>query len=115
MSAAAVNERYRAWVLAEVERAHAASASEGRPFGPLVVTIGNAHLPARFSSGQLVVTATLPQLFEAFAEDISAFIGDLEIGVSEAGGTPLSPDSYWCPVSGAWMVEPCLVRDRGEW
>lgn len=65
------------------------------------ITIGNVDLPAFVLDGLVYIQAPLPDIFEAFAEDISAFVRDLEARVSEAGGTALSLDSVGRAIFGA--------------
>lgn len=58
------------------------------------ISIGNVDLPAFVSDGVVYIQAPLPDIFEAFAEDLSAFISDLEVRVSEAGSAALSLDRH---------------------
>lgn len=113
----ATNEaRVRDELLAQVQVAHAQAHSQGRHPIALKVTLGDVDLPAFVSDGQLYVQAPLVDIFQAFAEDISAFLRDLEVRVSaEAPRGSLPFDRYWCPVSGTPVAFPCVVRDRGEW
>lgn len=108
--------RVRDDLLAQVQVAHAQAHSEGRHPVALKVTIGDVDLPAFVSDGKLHVQAPLERVFEAFAEDISAFLRDMEVRVSaETGRGALPLDRYWCPVSGAPVAIPCVVRDCGQW
>lgn len=107
--------RVREWILAEVARADAAADSEGRPGRSLEVVIGNAHLPVVVSNGECYIQAPLADVFEAFGEDISAFIGDLEIRISNTWSAALPLASYWCAVSGTWVAQPCVVSGSGDW
>jgi len=95
-----------------------ADVEANRPNGPrrtLVVTIGNVDLPAFVSRGRLYIQAPLPKLFEAFAEDISEFLSDLEVGVSATGRASLSSASFRRPISGAAMARARLVQRRRIW
>jgi hypothetical protein len=107
--------RVRQWILGQVEVAHAQAGGQGRLRRALKVTVGNTDLPAFLSNGELYIQAPLPSIFDAFAEDLPEFIGDLEIRVSRAGGGALPLDRHWCPVSGSPVALPCLVPDSGEW
>jgi hypothetical protein len=84
-----------------------------RSRGALTVTVGDVDLPAFVSNGQLYIQAPLPLVFEAFAESLSDFIRDMEIGVSGAGGRSLSLDRDGRPVFGAGVAKPRVVR-RGS-
>ena len=77
-------ERYRDFVQQALALANAEKDSPRRSRRALVVTIGNVDLPAFVSNGRLYIQAPLPSVFHAFAEDISEFLSDLEIGVSTA-------------------------------
>lgn len=79
----------------------------------LKVTIGNVDLPAFVSDGKLYVQASLGLLFEAFAENLSEFLRDMEVRVSTARGATLSLDRDGRPVHGAGMAESSVVSDRG--
>lgn len=113
----ATNEaRVRDELLAQVQIAHAQAHSQGRHPVALKVTLCDVDLPAFVSDGQLYVQAPLQRIFEAFAEDLSAFLGDMEVRISaETGRGALPLDRHWCPVSGAPVAIPCVVRGCGEW
>lgn len=98
-------------ILAQIKESDAEKIRSDRPRCPWTITIGNTDLPAFISDGKLYVQAPLPRVFEAFAEDLSAFIGDLEIRVSRAGCTAFSLDSDGRPVYGSCLAEQSLVRD----
>jgi hypothetical protein len=85
-----------------------------RPRNSFVVTIGNTDLSAFVSDGVVYIQAPLTHIFEAFAEDISAFIRDLEVRISDAGGSSLSLDSDGRPVYGKAVAESRVVRGRRE-
>lgn len=89
---------------------HASNVRQGGPRANLKVTIGNVDLPAFISNGQLYVQAPLPHVFEAFAEDLSAFLRDMEVRVSVEGGAPLPLDGDGRPVHGTTMAKPRMVR-----
>ena len=90
--------------------AHAATLRQDRQSGALTVTIGNTDLPAFVSDGRLYIQAPLPLVFEAFAEDLSAFVRDLEVRVSSQGGATLSLDSNGRPVHRAPVAQSSMVR-----
>lgn len=80
--------------------------------GTFKVSIGDTDIPAFVSSGKLYLQAPLGLFFEAFAEDLPAFIRDMEIRISDARGTPFSLDSNGRPVSLAGLAIPSLVPNR---
>lgn len=89
------------------------NAKDVRQCGPrraLTVTIGNVDLPAFLSDGLVYIQAPLPLIFEAFVEDLPAFIIDLEIGVSTKGGTPLSLAGDGRAFLISPVAEPGVVR-----
>jgi len=49
------------------------------------VTIGDVDLPAFVSNGYVYIQAPLPLVFQAFGEDLSDFVRDLEVGISTTG------------------------------
>ena len=85
---------------------------EDRQICALTVTIGNVDLPAFVSGGSLYIQAPLPHVFKAFAEDVSEFVRDLEVRVSDARGGSFSLDSDGRPVPGTRMAKSRVVRDR---
>lgn len=107
--------RVREWILAEVARADAEADRQDGQGRALEVLIGNAHLPVIVSDGECYIQAPLSDVFEAFGEDISAFIGDLEIRISNTWGAALPLARYWCAVSGTWVAQPCVASGSGEW
>jgi hypothetical protein len=107
--------RKRRQLLASISRANAQDVREDRHAGDFIVTLGDVDLPAFVSAGQLYVQAPLPHIFKAFAENISAFVSDMEIRVSDSRGTTFPLDSDGRPVHGAELVEPSVVSDRREW
>lgn len=56
------------------------------------VTIGDIDLPAYVSNGELYIQAPLGFVFEAFGENVSNFLRDMEVRISNPGGTTLSFD-----------------------
>lgn len=84
---------------------------EGAAF---TITVGNTDLPAFVSDGKLYVQAPLPLVFKAFAENLSDFISDMEIRVSDARGRPLSLDRNGRPIYRAPMAESSVVRSGGK-
>ena len=92
---------------------HVATLRYDRQKRSVVVAIGNVDLPAFISNGQLYIQAPLPLLFEAFAEDVSEFIRDMEVRVSSAGGGTLSLDRDGRPVYSTRLAQSRLVR-RGR-
>lgn len=95
-------------------RKNAASIRRDQADGSLIVTIGDTDLPAFVSSGILYVQAPLPHIFRAFAEDLSDFLGDMEVRVSDARGATLPFDSDGRPIYRAGMAISGLVSDSGE-
>jgi hypothetical protein len=93
---------------------HVATLRNDRQTGALVVSIGDVDLPSFVSDGRLYIQAPLPLVFKAFAEDISDFISDMEIRVSDARGRTLSLDRYGRPVSGAGVAQSRVVRSGGK-
>lgn len=92
---------------------HAPTLRSGGPSTPWQVTIGNVDLPAFFSNGLCYIQAPLPLVFEALAEDLPAFIRDMEIRVSNERGGTFSLDGNGRAVSGSWVAKPRVVR-RGR-
>jgi hypothetical protein len=91
------------------------NAQDVRPSGPrraLKVTVGNVDLPAFLSNGLVYIQAPLPHIFEAFGESLPEFVRDLEVGVSTAGGTPLSLDGDGRAVLIPPLAEQGVVRSR---
>lgn len=84
-----------------------------RPDCAYTVTIGHVDIPAFVSNGRLYIQAPLPLVFEAFGENLSDFIRDLEIGVSNAWGRALPLNSDGITVYGAAVAESSMVR-RGR-
>jgi len=93
---------------------HVAALRFNRQSGALTVAIGNTDLPAFVSDGVLYIQAPLPHVFEAFAESVSDFVGDLEIRVSDQRGRALSLDRDGRPVSSATMAKSRVVRGRRQ-
>lgn len=65
---------------------------------PLTVTIGNTDLPGYLHEGCVYVETPLRLVFEALAEDLPAFVRDMEIGISSPWGAALSLDRDGCAV-----------------
>lgn len=93
---------------------HVATLRYDRQRRAVVVSIGDVDLPAFVSNGVLYIQAPLPLVFQAFAEDVSDFVRDLEVRVSTAGGTTLSLDRDGRPVPGKGMAESRVVRSGGK-
>jgi hypothetical protein len=89
----------------------AALRKDGRD-GPFTVTIGDTDLPAFLSNGVLYLQAPLGLFFEAFAEDLPAFLRDMEIRISDSRGRPFSLNSDGRPVSREGLAEPRVVSNR---
>jgi len=85
-----------------------------RQSGALTVTIGNTDLPAFVSKGVLYIQAPLPLVFEAFAEDLPAFVSDMEVRVSGPRRRTLSLDRFGRPVSRATVAKSRVVRSGGQ-
>lgn len=79
----------------------------------LKITLGDVDLPAFISDGKLYVQAPLRHVFQAFAEDLSDFVRDMEIRVSGPRGTTLSLDSDGRPLPGTTVAVTRMVR-RGR-
>lgn len=108
-----ITKRSSKVVHASITAANAETFRSDRPRCPWTVTIGDVDLPAYISDGKLYIQAPLPHVFEAFAEDVSDFIRDMEIRVSNAGGATLSLDRDGRPVYGAAMAQSSVVPDGG--
>lgn len=108
-----ISKRSSVVVHASIAAANAEAFRSDRPRCPWTVTIGNTDLPAFVSDGKLYIQAPLSHVFEAFAEDVSAFIRDMEVRVSNAGGGTLSLDSDGRPVYGAAMAQSSVVPGSG--
>jgi hypothetical protein len=85
---------------------------EDRRGGTFTVTLGDVDLPAFFSHGRLYVQAPLPHIFEAFAENLPAFLRDMEIRISDERGRPFSLDCHGHPVLSTGLAEPRVVSGR---
>jgi hypothetical protein len=107
--------RVRNVVLSTLAVADASAFRDAAPDCTLTVTIGNTDLPAFVSGGRLYIQAALPHVFRAFAEDLSDFIGDMEIRISGAGGSSFSLDSDGRPIPCEAVAFEGVVRDSGEW
>jgi hypothetical protein len=92
---------------------HVATLRQNGWRGSFTVTIGNVDLPAFVSDGKLYIQAPLPLVFQAFAEDIRAFLRDMEIRVSDARGAPFPLDRNGRPVPGARVAKSRVVRRSG--
>lgn len=101
-------------VLEEESREDAAEDRHDRHILPYTVTIGDVDLPAFVSNGKLYVQATLTRIFEAFAEDLPAFVRDMEVRVSDSRGGALSLARDGRPVHGADVVSSLVGRDSAE-
>lgn len=85
---------------------------KNQPGGSFTVTIGNTDLPAHLSYGVLYIQAPLGLIFEAFAEDLPAWLRDMEVRISDSRGAPFSLNPDGRPVSLAGLAEPRVVRNR---
>lgn len=101
-------------VLEEESREDAEEDRHDRHILPYTVSIGDVDLPAFVSNGRLYIQATLTRVFEAFAEDLPAFVRDMEVRVSGAGGRPLSLTSTGRPVHGEDLVSARVGGDSEE-
>lgn len=99
-------------VFTTVQKSDVEAFRPGRPGGSFTVTIGNTDIPAYVSNGVLYLQAPLGLFFEAFAENLSDFLRDMEIRISDSRGTAFSLDSHGHPVSLAGLAEPRMVRNR---
>lgn len=99
-------------VLEAFTLADAETLREDRFVGPFKVTIGDVDLPAVFSNGQLNVQASLPLLFQAFAEDLPAFLRDMEVRISDKRGRAFSLNCDGRPVLVEGLAEPRVVSGR---
>jgi hypothetical protein len=90
----------------------AAALRQDRQSGSFTVTIGNVDLPAYLSSGVLYLQAPLGLFIEAFAEDLPAFLRDMEVRISDARGAAFSLNCDGRPVSLAGLAEPRVVSNR---
>lgn len=88
--------------------------SDGRPYGPVCVTIGNVDLSGYVLAGVFYVQAPLSLIFEAFAEDLSEFVSDMEIRISAARRASFSPARLRAAVYRARMARARMVRGGGQ-
>jgi len=100
-------------VLASVKAANAQKVRDSGFDRAVTVTIGHIDLPGFVSNGQLYVQTPLPLIFQAFAENVSDFVRDMEVRVSIEGGGSLPLDSNGRAILGETMVEPSVVSDSG--
>lgn len=107
-------EGLRARIHPQKSRKNAPSIRSDPEDRSLTVTIGNTDLPAFVSSGILYIQAPLPHVFRAFAEDLSDFLRDLEVRVSDARGATLAFDCDGRPVYRSGMAFESVVSDSGE-
>jgi hypothetical protein len=111
------NEDHYTWqgeVIHQTEQGQdAPEVRTARHVGAWTVTIGNVDLPAFLSHGLVYIQAPLPLVFEAFATDLPDFISDLEIRVSNAGGSSLSLDRNGRALYGETVAKSGMVR-RGR-
>lgn len=70
----------------------AADDSEVQLIGLVDCVIGNTHVPAFIFDGEVYLQAPLRLIFEAFAEDVSEWVRDMEVRVSDSRGAALSLD-----------------------
>jgi hypothetical protein len=98
---------------ATVQVADASNIRDNRQDCALSVTIGNTNLPAFLSNGVLYVQAPLGLFFEAFAENVSDFVRDMEIRVSDSRGRALPLDGNGRPVHRKRVAKSGVVR-RGR-
>jgi hypothetical protein len=114
MQASDTSERYGDFVQQAVALANAEKDSPRRSRRALVVTIGNVDLPAFVSNGLLYVQAPLPRIFDAFAEDISEFLSDLEVGISVARRASFPSARIRRSISRPTVASARLVRRSRE-
>lgn len=95
-----------------VQIENAEALREDRRGGSFTVTIGNTDIPAFVSNGVLYLQAPLGLFFEAFAEDLPAFLHDMEVRISDSRGTAFSLNCHGAPVSLAGLAEPRVVSNR---
>lgn len=107
-------KRVRHYLLSQVPQAYAEALRDGEQDLTFTVTVGNVDLPAFVSSGILYVQAPLPKLFEAFAEDLSDFLRDMEVGISDSRGTSFSLDRNGRPVHREKLAQSGVVRSGGK-
>jgi hypothetical protein len=83
-----------------------------RPCGVVKVTLRDIDLPAKVSNGVLYIQAPLGLIFEAFAEDLPDFLGDMEIRISDSHGRAFSLDRDGRPFLIPPVVVQGMVRSR---
>ncbi len=99
---------------ATVQIADAQDIRDNRQDCHLTVTVGNTDLPAFLSNGVLYVQAPLGLFFEAFAENVSDFIRDMEIRVSDSRGRALPLDGNGRPLHRKRVANSGVVRSGGK-
>jgi len=99
-------------ILATVQKSDVENFRASGPRCALTVTVGNVDLPAFLSGGVVYIQAPLPHVFEAFGEDLSEFVRDLEVGVSTTRGTPLSLDGNGRAILIPTVAKQGVVRSR---
>lgn len=112
MSAAQIKKRVRHALLKKESRAYVEAFRADSPDCTFTVVVGNTDLPSFISNGILYVQAPLPLIFEAFAEDLPAFVSDMEVRVSTKGGPAFSLDRDGRPIPSATVAEQGVVRNR---
>lgn len=95
-----------------ISESDAEALRKDRRLRPFTVTIGNTDLPAILSHGVLCVQAPLGLIFEAFAEDLPAWLRDMEVRISDSWGTAFSLNPDGRPVSLAGLAEPRVASNR---
>lgn len=80
----------------------------------LTIAICHPDVSEDIPIGTVYLHGTLRQLRESFTTDVSAILSDLEIGISEEGSAPLSPDSHGSSIFGKGLVIEDVVQDRRQ-
>jgi hypothetical protein len=115
------NNGEQAWersdLLEEITVANVEDLRPNRSLGVIQITIHHPDLSEGVSIGRVYVQGTSAQLLEASAAVISAFLGCLEVGIPEAGRTPLSSADLRSTIHRALVVVARLVRRGvvGRW
>jgi len=78
----------------------------------ITITVRHPDLPEGVSSGTVYLSRTLPGILQATKAAISAIVGSVEAGISEAGSAALSPRGARRSVHSARMAVPRVVRNR---
>jgi hypothetical protein len=103
--------RYGDDVLEEITIANVEDFRNDRLERSIQFVIRHPDLPEGISAGCVYLPVSLPRILQASAAAISACVGSLETGVSEAGGAALPSNGVRRSVHSAGMVVAGLVRD----